>query len=182
MSFKQVTPENWTDPDPTSTQFGRESVLVAAPLAMDGDDWARAFLAVELKEHVPEEIRDLFAVARGAAVYGWYFYPLFYLGEEQLHRVVEAAAKSRYHQVGGSKRRPSFEQAVERLIQLKVIPEADLERWNAVRWLRNVASHPSRQSVTTPGAVLSIFRAGAHDINRLFARAAHYPSAEPDST
>ena len=66
---------------------------------MTGEDWARAFLNVELKEHVPEPVSDLFAIARGALLYGWFFYPLFRLGEEQLYRVVEAAAKERYRQL-----------------------------------------------------------------------------------
>jgi hypothetical protein len=45
---------------------------------------------------VPEPIRELFDVARGAMIYGWFFYPLFRLGEDQLHRVVEAAVVARY--------------------------------------------------------------------------------------
>src|SRR4051794_24132114 len=98
VSFKRLSPGNWREADPVSTQFWRNSRLVG-PIAMDGHDWARTFLAVELKGHVPESIRDLFDVARGALVYGWFFYPLFRLGEDQLHRVVEAAAAARYQQV-----------------------------------------------------------------------------------
>ena len=35
-----------------------------------------AFLSVELDEKVPHEIKELFAVARGVLLYGWFFYPL----------------------------------------------------------------------------------------------------------
>lgn len=94
MGFKPLTPTNWLQPDPTSGIFGRVSP-VAGPMRMDGEDWARRFLAVELASHVPEPVRDLFAVARGALVYGWFFYPLFKLGEEQIYRVAEAAARQR---------------------------------------------------------------------------------------
>ena len=34
-----------------------------------------------------------------AMLYGWFFYPLFRLGEEQLYRVCEAAAAVRYTQL-----------------------------------------------------------------------------------
>jgi hypothetical protein len=63
--FKELTPANWQQPDPVSTQFGRDSRLVG-PVTMDGADWARAFLSVDLKPHVPGDVRGLFEVARGA--------------------------------------------------------------------------------------------------------------------
>lgn len=137
---------------------------------MDGDDWARAFLAVEVKPHASEAVRELFAVARGAAVYGWFFYPVFFLAEEQLHRVVEAAARDCYHHLGGTDRLPRFADSIALLIQHGVIPHEDEERWQAARWLRNQASHPTRQAVMTPGAILRMFKQAAHDINRLYAR------------
>ena len=68
MSFKQLTANNWDRPDDTSKIFGRMSPLVGV-VPMNGNDWARAFLGVELPESVPEEIRDLFAVARGTLLY-----------------------------------------------------------------------------------------------------------------
>jgi hypothetical protein len=58
---------------------------------MDGNDWARHFLAVELHEDVPADVHDLFAVARGTMLYGWFFYPLY------------ALAKTSY---GGSRTQP----------------------------------------------------------------------------
>lgn len=169
MGFKQLTPANWTKPDPTSEPFGRVSPLVG-PVRATGQDWARSFLAVELKEHVAEDVRELFAVARGAMLYGWFFYPLLRLGEEQLYRVSEAALRSRFSQLRGTKQEPTFEQAVEWLVLRGVIPEADRERWTAARHLRNIASHPKRQAAMPPGAVLRMLEVVAHDINRLFAR------------
>src|SRR4051794_34385498 len=65
---KRLTIENWREADVTSAQFGRVSPLVG-PVPMAGDDWARAFLAVELKAHMPESIRELFDIARGAMLY-----------------------------------------------------------------------------------------------------------------
>jgi hypothetical protein len=169
MPFKSLTLANWKEPDPVNAVFGRFD-RVTGPRRMAGEDWASEFLAVELEDHVPEHIRELFAVARGAMLYGWLFYPMFLLGEEQLYRVVEAAATTRYHELNGPQRKPSFAKTIEWLIEREVIPAEDEGRWDAVRQLRNAASHPDRQSVMPPGAVLSGLKASAEDINHLFAR------------
>ncbi len=171
MRFKELALENWSAPDPTNDVFGRFSPVVGVgPRRMSGDDWAREFLAVELKEHVPEEVRELFAVARGAMLYGWFFYPMFFLGEEQLYRVLEAAVRARYRELGGWQRNPRFQRAINLLIEKDVIPEQDNERWDAARKLRNAASHRERHEVLPPGTVLQYLEVTAHDINRLFAR------------
>jgi hypothetical protein len=62
VNFKNLTANNWDQPDETSEQFGRLSPLTGM-VQMDGNDWARHFLAVEPGEHVPEDVRDLFASA-----------------------------------------------------------------------------------------------------------------------
>jgi hypothetical protein len=171
MTVKVLTLANWQAADPTNEAFGRLSPVAGVGLRrMTGDDWARELLAVELKEHVAEEIRELFAVARGAMLYGWFFYPMFTLGEEQVHRVVEAAAKTRYRRLGGARREPSLHDTIEWLVERQVIQAEDRGRWEAVRELRNISSHPEHQTVMPPGAVLSGLKAAAHDINRLFAR------------
>jgi Domain of unknown function (DUF4145) len=171
MRFRELTPENWREPDPTNKAFGRMSpVLGVGPRSMRGDDWARAFLAVELKQHVPHEIRELFEVARGAMLYGWFFYPMFALGEEQLYRVLEATVRARYKQIGGQKREPRFKQAIDFLIENNVIPESDGEHWHAARELRNAASHRDQHEALPPGTILRHLEVSAHDINRLFAR------------
>jgi hypothetical protein len=177
VGFKDLTPANWIDADPVSTQFWRESRLVG-PTDMDAQAWARAFLGVDLTTHVPADVRELFAVARGVLLYGWFFYPLFRLGEDQLHRVLEAAVVARYRQLDGPKSRPSYAIAIEYLVERAVIPAEDLPRWNAARELRNRASHLHQQVVMPPGAVLDMLKATAHDINRLFARDARTTSVD----
>ena len=172
MGFKELTLGNWDQPDPANEVFGRISRIVG-PHKMTGADWAREFLSVELKPQVPEQIGELFAVARGALVYGWFYFPMYLLGEDQLHRVLEAAGKLRYIELGGPRARPSFKHAVDWLIACAVIPAEDHDRWDSVRDLRNAASHPERQGAIAPGAVLRTIRETAHDINRLFARGAH---------
>lgn len=172
MRFKALTLANWDQPDPANEVFGRISRIIG-PHKMTGADWAREFLSVELGPQVPEQICELFAVARGALVYGWFFFPMFLLGEDQLYRVLEAAIKLRYAELGGPKVQPSFKHAVDWLTAGAVIPAGDQERWDGARRLRNAASHPERQGAMAPGAVLRTLRETAHDINRLFARGPH---------
>jgi hypothetical protein len=91
LRFKRLTVDNWQRPDPGLSIFVRLSLQDGSTRPISGDDWAREILAIELSERVPLEIRRLFAVARGALVYGYFFYPLYTLGAEQLFRVAEAA-------------------------------------------------------------------------------------------
>jgi hypothetical protein len=136
---------------------------------MGQNDWARDFLSVELSAEVPSEIRDLFAIARGAMLYGWFFYPLFRLGEEQLYRVLEAAAKLRYREAGGMKKNLSFFEAIDFLVEMGLIPENGRERWTAAKNLRNLASHPERATVVPPGFAQRMLTVSARDIDNLFA-------------
>lgn len=165
--FKALTAENWMEADPTNGNFVRLSAI-AGPVAMTETDWARQFLSVRLHEQVPAEIVDLFAVARGAMLYGWFFYPLFRLGEEQLYRVAETAARMAYQARGGARSSPRFTEAIAFLVEHHAISADDQVRWDALRQLRNLASHPALQSVMPPGAVLGILMNVAKDIDRLF--------------
>lgn len=167
--FKSLTLENWTDADPVNRHFARLSPLVG-PVAMDQNDWARNLLAVELSREVPSEIKNLFAIARGAMLYGWFFYPLFRLGEEQLYRVLESAARYRYRKAGGPKQRPTYFEVINFLVAMGLIAEDERERWTAARKLRNHASHAERATVVPPGFALRMLCAGASDIDRLFSR------------
>jgi hypothetical protein len=168
LGFKALILENWTEADPVNKNFGRFSPLVG-PVTMGQGDWARDFLSVELSANVPAEIRDLFTVARGAMLYGWFFYPLFRLGEEQLYRVLEAAAKLRYREAGGTANRPSYFEVIDSLVEMGLIPEDERERWTAARKLRNHVSHAERAAVVPPGFALRMLRVSARDMDTLFA-------------
>ena len=170
--IKVLTLANWTEPDPANEHFVRWSPVLRGMVPMDKGDWARLFLGINLADHVPPEIRELFDVARGTILYGWFFYPLFQLGQEQLFRVSEAAAKHCYQTHGGPKSRPTFQQSVEFLVSKNVIGAANRRTWDAARELRNAASHPERLSVMPPGAIASMIETTAIDINALFGVAA----------
>jgi hypothetical protein len=168
MGFKDLTPNNWDAPDPVSELFVRPSPIVGV-VSMNGNDWARLFLGVELSDRVPQDIRDLFAVARGTMVYGWFFYPLFQLGQEQLFRVAEAAARERYHALGGEDEQPAFYDSVEYLVEHGAIAAEGKERWEGFRYFRNAGSHPRRQVVMPPGPIAGALMTMAERIEALYA-------------
>lgn len=115
-------------------------------------------------------VQRLFGVAQGALLYSWLFYPLFRLGEEQLYRVVESAARVRYQELSGSETKLRFVEVIAGLVESGVIPAKDEPRWQGLRELRNRSAHPEDQVVMPPGAVLVTLKAPGHDINRIFAR------------
>lgn len=166
-TFKQLTSENWSEPDPVMRHF---SFIPRAgpPRPATAEDWVRDFLRLELSPAVPRNVRDLFEVARGVCLYGWFFYPLYQLGEDQLFRVIDAAVGAKCVQAGGPKAGASFAARISWLLKRGVIPEAERVHWDSLRNLRNFASHPEMQMIHPPGSVLMSFQLANQQINALF--------------
>ncbi len=157
--FKTIDVHNWLNPDPVVLHFkGME----------DATDYVRIVLAPRLSANVPEDVEKLFEVARAGVLYGYLFYPLYTLGREQLFRVGEAAVASRCEQLGAPKERRTFEQRIDWLAEQGVFGRREFSGWHALRRLRNMASHPERQSIDTPGSAIGFLEAVAEDINALF--------------
>lgn len=127
---------------------------------------------MDLGEQVPSEIRDMFHVARGILPYGWFFYPLYRVGEEQLHRVCDAAAASRYRQIGGplnhEGKHPSFHGRIGYLVKHGVITDEYEQLWDYFRDARNQGSHAHFQSAHPPGRSAESLREAAEAITSLF--------------
>src|SRR6266496_4073890 len=94
MEFKQLDIKNWLQPDPASYNLLAIDVT-GQPRVMTGEDWLQIIIHPKLKDNVPTQIKRLFEVARGAMVYGFFFYPVYSLAVEQLYRVAETAIKSK---------------------------------------------------------------------------------------
>jgi hypothetical protein len=117
-----------------------------------GDERAREFLTPKLHEHVPEEVRRLFEVARGVLLYGYFFYPLYTLGAERLFRVAEAAGTHKCNELGAPRSvTKSFERRLRYLVEAGAIPPATERAWDATRHLRNFTSRPRRSPFCRPG-------------------------------
>lgn len=171
LGFKRLTSDNWLEPDAVLSIFVRLSLQDGSTRTLSSDEWAQKFLDVELSEAVPLEVRRLFAVARGALVYGYYFYPLYTLGTEQLFRLAETAVGRKSRDIGLSStklKKLNFKGRVTQLIESGVIhPSAQL-RWDALWDLRNLTSHPEDQTILPPGVAVGELRRIAADIEGLF--------------
>jgi hypothetical protein len=55
------------------------------------DKRAEEFLEPILCKETPKDIINLFEVARGCLLYGYFYYPLYTIGIENLYRVLEGA-------------------------------------------------------------------------------------------
>lgn len=166
FGFKRITVENWQDAD-VPRLFG-----LTTP-----DNWIGVHLQPQLSPTVPQEIASLFEVARASMIYGWFFYPLITLGAEQCYRVLEAAVRKRCEQAGIPTKRQTkkgklidlrFVENIESLMKAGIIDGTDRPRWEAIRNLRNIASHPNSQTILAPGATTDILAAAAELLNSLF--------------
>ncbi|MFL6210062.1 MAG: hypothetical protein ACJ74W_14490 [Pyrinomonadaceae bacterium] len=169
LGIKTITTENWLHPDPASTIFVQLSHSDGSVSPMSGEDWVEQFTkTTSLVDAVPEDVRKLFEVARGALAYGYFFYPLYTLASEQLFRVVECAVSAKCAFLGAPKRVKTFKEKIEFLLDRNVISKQDFFWWDAIRNYRNLISHPEQQTILPPGAIATILYRIAEEINRLF--------------
>ena len=97
--IKRLTETNWSEPDEATSSFHTLDGDGRAR-KMTGQDWAHHILQAQLQDCVPVEVRKLFEAGRGAVAYGYFFYPLFTLGMEQVFRVADAAAGAKCKALG----------------------------------------------------------------------------------
>ncbi|WP_293008862.1 hypothetical protein [Nitrosomonas sp.] len=167
LGIKIITYENWMNPDPlmknlVMLQDDKISIMSAG-------DWAISILKPKLSETVPLEIHKLFEVARGSMLYGYFFYPLFTLAFEQLLRVAEAAISEKCRQITTDKvGNNTFKDKIARLNKNKFFSDEEYTKWNLLRNLRNLASHPNEQAILPPGITLEFIFNISELINSLF--------------
>jgi len=167
FGFKEIDISNWLEQDFIMKAFVRIDPHIGT-IQMEGEDWVRAILEPELEESVPENVQALFEVARGAMVHGYFYYPLYTLAVEQLYRVAESAIHHKYLSMDASKSFRNFAKRIEWLNSHGVISDTELIKWDAIRNLRNFASHPESQSIIPPGNAIGRLEMIAHSINHLF--------------
>jgi hypothetical protein len=162
FGFKRLTVENWLTPDPVWQHF------VHPPFIDPATAWAQDVLKHDLSPAVPIAVRRLFKVARGALVYGFMFYPLLTLGSEQLFRVLETAVNEKCAALQAPVTAHNFFEKLKWLLENKTLSEAQHRRWDAVRLLRNRASHLQDQNIFDPTAALDMLRCAVELADELF--------------
>jgi hypothetical protein len=165
---KRLTDENWLEPDPVSTLLAVVDRRDGSVRPLAPEDYVQPALQPQLASAVPEDLHDLYEVARGALAYGYYFYPLLTLAADQCFRVAEAAANLKAEELSCPKRVSTFRDKIDWLVASGAIPARDQESWHGLRYLRNEGSHPRRQHIFTPGIAFNTFHHVAELVNALF--------------
>ncbi len=167
LCIKQLTVENWLKADQPSSLFAGVSPD-GQIRSIAGDDWARHILQPKLLDSVPDDVQVLYEVARGTMVYGWFFYPLYTLGVEQLSRVAEAAISHKCKMLGAPTAIGTFAKKIQWLAENSIIPESERNRWDSIRRLRNAVSHRESQPILAPGYLIGLLERFTEQINSLF--------------
>lgn len=158
--FKLTTADNWLDPDPLCTLLYKLDHRDGSVSPMDGRDWINYVNRIPLGGLVPQEVRDAYEFPRGAVGYGYFYYPLFTLVMQQMLRVADFAVQ-RLFELRDDLPKPRRQNFDSRLRVLRdsgfltggSIPEVQAQtrepgsftRWDAIRRLRNSATHPEWQ-------------------------------------
>lgn len=167
LGIKKLSPENWLESDLASTVW-ISRIDAEGEHLIDAEDRLREILEPTLDEAVPDEVRRLFEVARGTLAYGWFFYPLYTLGGDQLYRVADAATVHKCRGMQAPKSRKTFNKRVDWLVENGAILESDKFDWDTTRMGRNIGSHDEIQHIFSPGDAMLTLRRVADKINALF--------------
>ncbi len=178
-TFKRLTVDNWLEPDEASASFERVSLVTGQRHSVSGDDFARSILNIDVSSLTPTPVAELFRVAQGVLLYGYLFYPLYALGEEQLWRVCEAALGARFRQLSGPPGRKPFASRIAWMHEQGHFTDEQHTWWTATKDLRNAASHPELQTLSMPGEVIGDLRRTAHAISCLFDDTLDFMAAWP---
>lgn len=168
FGFKDLTVENWLRADSNLCHMVRFKDQPDNFDPNEANDWVKDILSINLDERVPEDIRKMFVVARGAVVYGILFYPLFALANEQLYRIADAAVVHRCRQLKAPKRLRGMEERLDWLLKENILSPLGRSIWDAIRRLRNSASHADGQSLVWAATPVGHLSQIVIDIEALF--------------
>ena len=165
---KKVNHHNWLEPDDPMKDYVKLT-STGSQERVTGQDWLYPIPKPKLLESVSQEVHDLFEGARGALVYGYFYYPLYFLGTTELYRVAEAAVAHKCKELNApaSKRKfgPTFDENIKWLASQDVLQLAD---WELMPSSRNFASHLKAQEIITPAMAIMVMEHLTRKINDLF--------------
>lgn len=166
--MKKITSSNWLEQDPRSNSVKNINLKTGIPEDISPEVWLDKFLIPQLSSGVPEDVRNLFEAARGLLIYGYFFYPIYTLGIEQLIRVANTATRLKCVHMNAPEGVNNFYRQIEYLHQESIIDSKEQDRWQSLRKLRNMSSHPTEHTILNQSTVLMTLAFIAEDINNLF--------------
>lgn len=162
---KKLTPENWLECDGVACHWVRTREGIVA--RMTAKQWAETFLGPALDRSVPREVHELLDVTRSILCYGYFFYPLYALGNTQLYRVLESALFFRCAALKAPKKQ-GYSETVAWLHARGIIEAERLTQWNAGRKFRTAAPRPGAQRVGDPPIAARHLQITVELINALY--------------
>lgn len=168
LGFKKLSKDNWRLPDPINEYFIKLNLYTGEKLSVNNDERAEEFLNVELSPEVPIDVHRQFEVARGAMLYGCFFYPLFALGTDQLMKVAESAVTHKCLIHGLAKKTARYEIKLQKLRNYNYLTADEHDNWENLRKLRNEFSHSKMQNIFPPFEAMSFLKSITEKINQLF--------------
>ncbi len=162
-AFKRVTPENWLDADPSMnvSDVRDEAVHVEA------QGWIAFVNGLHLSPFIPEDVREAFHFATGAVGYAYFYSPIFTLMSQQILRVADFAIDRLFDRRGIVPKPERFSERIAVLAKRGLLSEAEANRWDGIRRLRNSATHPKFQEDWGQGMSFELIRTVATAIGNL---------------
>ncbi len=165
--FKHVTRQNWLDSDPVSASFVKLDHRDGSITPMDGADWIDAVALATLSDAVPNDIVNAFEFTKGGLGYGFFYYPLATIVGQQILRVADFAV-DRFFRARAIVPHPrSMAQRLKRLHEDGLVDDMHFQQWDAIRRLRNSATHPDFQHVWLPSDAIRTLKLVADLVSAL---------------
>lgn len=165
--FKNVTVDNWLEPDPLYAGLVNLNKVDGTISATTGADWIRYMDGHRLAAEVPEEVRHAFDFAAGAVGYSYFYYPILTLVAQQELRIADFAIDKLFDARGITPKPQSFKRRLEILHKRGLLSDGEFGRWDAIRNLRNHSTHPPWQQNWGHAMSLEIVKAVAEAISDL---------------
>lgn len=159
---KKINPQNWLERDDTLNNFV-PATPDSPPTPISRQAWVELILTPQMQASVPREVQRLYEGARGALVYGYFYYALCMVGTLGLFRVAEAALAYKRQQLEAppfpEKSGVSFDENLHWLANRGLVRPAD---WQRISAARNSAAQLQSQEI------LPILEQVTDQINALF--------------
>ena len=168
INLDRLTPTRWLQPDPALAIFVKLSRVDGAVSPMTPEDWIEVWQHTSIDAPVPLDIVRMFEQARACLAYGFFYYPLYALGVEQLLRVADAALGVKCEALGGPSSAARFQKRIDWFAANGDQPTFDRDRWHALRTVRNETTHHTHPMILTPAAAQQLLADIAARITALF--------------
>jgi hypothetical protein len=169
LGLKKLTVDNWLTGETFMSGIVSVSLRDGSQSPITAEQWAERFLKIRLSEEVPVDILERFEIARGAALYGFFFYPLFTQALLGLLVVAEAAVSTRCDDLNIPSRLKTLDDKLTYLHDERKLGLDEYDKWDLIRKVRNLTVHSKHQNILLPMDVRWFFYHIAERINLLFA-------------